>query len=33
MIRVNGNYNAVYYPKEARPIINENGFGNEIKAY
>jgi len=32
-VYINGNYNAVYYPKEARPIIKENGFGNEIKTY
>jgi len=33
LIRVNGNDNTVYYPKEARPTIKENGFGNEIKTY
>lgn len=33
LIRVNGNYNTVSYPKEARPTIKENGFGNAIKTY
>ena len=30
-IWINGQYNIIYYPKEAHPLIKENGLGNEIK--
>lgn len=32
-IWVTGNYNTVYYPKEARPLIKEVGNENVIKTY
>lgn len=32
-IWVNGQGNVVYYPKEARPMIKDNGVGDEIKTY
>ncbi|MCZ7383828.1 MAG: hypothetical protein O8C63_03660 [Candidatus Methanoperedens sp.] len=32
-IWINGQYNIIYYPKEAHPLIKENGLGNEIKTY
>ena len=32
-IRINGNYNIVYYPKEANPAIIKIGLGNEVKPY
>ncbi|MCK5176898.1 MAG: hypothetical protein KAQ92_04180 [Candidatus Aenigmarchaeota archaeon] len=30
-IYLNGNYNIIYYPKDASPLIRENGFENEVK--
>ena len=33
LIRITGDYNTVYYPKEARPAIQEIGNENEIKTY
>ena len=30
---INGQYNSVYYPKDASPLIKENGVGNEIQVY
>lgn len=32
-IRINGNYNTVHYPKEAKPFIINNGAGNKIETY
>lgn len=32
-IWVNGQYNTVYYPRGASPLIKDNGVGDEIKTY